>query len=90
MNKQVGLLVEHGDGARHTYDDQGLARQHREDYGAEDRCQEYLVDTVVHVGLGEHVEGESQRGQDAAKVLSVTYPPHTLVEGARGKAKSVR
>lgn len=63
----VDGVVEDGDGAGDADNDEGLAGEEAEDDGAQDRGEEGLVDAVVGVGAGEHVQGEGQGGEDATR-----------------------
>lgn len=64
----VDGVVEDSDGSRHADNDERLAGEHAEDDGAEHGREEGLVDAVVGVGAGEHVEREGEGGQDVGKV----------------------
>ena len=64
------MLVEHRDRPRNTHNDQRLAGQEGKDDGAQDRRQQDLVDAVLHVCLGEHVEREGEGGKNTAVVVS--------------------
>ena len=62
--RDAGLLVEHRDGACHSYNNQGLAGKEGEDHGAEDRGEENFVYSVLHLCLCEHVERKSEGWED--------------------------
>lgn len=67
------LLVEDCDGTSHANDDQRLASKEGEHDRAQDGCQEHLVDSILHIRLGEHVQGEGQGGQNTEEALSARW-----------------
>lgn len=61
----VDGVVKDGDGPGHAHDDERLAGEQGEDDRAENRGQQHLIDTILRVRAGKHVQGEGQGRQDA-------------------------
>lgn len=50
-----------------------LRSEDRKDHGSKDRCKKNFIDTVAHVGLGKHIERESESWKDAGRVVSRSH-----------------
>lgn len=49
------ILVEYGNGACYSHNNERLAGDDGKNYGAEHGCEQHFVDAVLHIRLGEHV-----------------------------------